>query len=83
MYSLTTKRLILAEGETTGHKHVLDTYSSMEYEKNSNNTCILLVDKGILTHEDHDRMVFSPGKYRGYNQVELNPMDGSVNRIFD
>ncbi|MBN8877760.1 MAG: hypothetical protein J0I32_09465 [Sphingobacteriales bacterium] len=83
MYSQTTRRLILAEGETSGHKHVLTANVNIEYEKKPPSTCILLTGTGILMHDEHDRMIFNAGKYRCYNQVEFNPMDGSVNRIFD
>jgi hypothetical protein len=28
-------------------------------------------------------MVFPKGKYRSYNQVEFNPFDNTVQRVFD
>jgi hypothetical protein len=43
----------------------------------------MLKNMGILTHDEHDRMVFEPGDYKSYNQVEFNPFDGTVNRVFD
>ncbi len=38
---------------------------------------------GVLTHDEHAKMVFEKGRYRSYNQVEFNPFDETVNRVFD
>jgi len=38
---------------------------------------------GILTHDEHDKMVFPKGNYKSYNQVEFNPFDNTVQRVFD
>jgi len=38
---------------------------------------------GVLTHDEHDRMVLEAGKYRSFNQVEFNPFDQTVSRVFD
>lgn len=78
-----TKRLVLGEGEVVGHKHVLDSKNTIEYETNNDSITFMLNEMGILTHDEHDRMVFEPGKYRSYNQVEFNPFDGTVSRVFD
>jgi hypothetical protein len=43
----------------------------------------MLKDLGVLTHDEHAKMVFEAGKYRSYNQVEFNPFDQTVNRVFD
>ncbi|OJV50972.1 MAG: hypothetical protein BGO31_10925 [Bacteroidetes bacterium 43-16] len=78
------KRLVLGEGETIGHKHVLDAPAGMEYERTDDHIRILLKGTGVLTHDEHDRMVFEAGSMlRSYNQVEFNPMDNTVNRVFD
>jgi len=78
------KRLVLGEGETIGHKHVLEVTAGMDYERSANHIRILLKGTGILTHDEHDRIVFDSGsKLRSYNQVEFNPMDNTVNPVFD
>lgn len=77
------KRLVLGEGETIGHKHVLESNTNIEYERLKDSIRIVLSEAGILTHDEHDRMVFPAGKYRSYHQVEFNPMDNSINRVFD
>lgn len=83
MYKNKSKRLVLGEGEAIGHKHVLESSKSISYEKPDDNIRLFLSGMGILTHDEHDRIVLDSGKYRSYNQVEFNPMDETVNRVFD
>lgn len=78
-----TKRLVLGEGETIGHKHVLQSKKDIDYEKNIRGITILLSGTGVLTHDEHDRIVLEPGQYRSYHQVEFNPMDGSIDWVTD
>jgi hypothetical protein len=77
------KRIVLGEGEIVGHKHILESKSDISYEQNENSISFMLNEMGILTHDEHDRMVFHPGNYRSYNQVEFNPFDQTVQRVFD
>ena len=83
------KRLCLGEGEhvsaTTGQliKHVLDSKKEIEYEMQGDTIKFMLKELGVLTHDEHDRMVFEPGVYRSTNQVEFNPLDQSIGRVFD
>lgn len=84
MKNQTTKRLVLGEGETIGHKHVLESNSGIVYSIEDDAIRILLQGTGVLTHDEHDRMVFEPGaKLHSYHQVEFNPMNGSISRVFD
>lgn len=83
-----TKRLILGEGEGVNeagqiHKHVLQSDADVMYERNTDSISFELKELGVLTHDEHDRIVFKPGLYRSYNQVEFNPMDSSISRVFD
>jgi hypothetical protein len=77
------KRIVLGEGEIIGHKHILESRTDMEYNQVDDSITFMLKDMGILTHDEHDKMVFKPGKYRSYNQVEFNPFDNTVQRVFD
>lgn len=83
MYKNKAKRIVLGEGETIGHKHVLDGDKQISYEKSDESIRLFLSGTGVLTHDEHDRIVLESGRYRSYNQVEFNPMDGTVNRVFD
>ncbi|MET4545683.1 hypothetical protein ABIE26_003001 [Pedobacter africanus] len=83
MYKHKSKRIVLGEGETIGHKHVLESAKHINYEKSDHSIRIFLSATGVLTHDEHDRIVIKRGRYRSYNQVEFNPMDGTINRVFD
>ena len=78
-----TKRLVLGEGEVVGHKHVLESKSDITYERTTDNIKFMLNGLGVLTHDEHDRMVFEKGTYYSFNQVEFNPFDNTVQRVFD
>lgn len=77
------KRIVLGEGEIIGHKHILESSKDIEWEQDENGISFMLKDMGILTHDEHAKMVFPKGNYRSYNQVEFNPFDNSVQRVFD
>ena len=77
------KRIVLGEGEIVGHKHILESKSDISFEKTDKSISFMLKSMGILTHDEHDRMVFSPGNYKSYNQIEFNPFDQTVQRVFD
>lgn len=78
-----TRKITLSEGETLGHKHVLESGSSFDYTIEADVLRFILKDTGLLTHDEHDRMVLAPGKFRRYHQFEFNPMDNSIGRVFD
>jgi hypothetical protein len=77
------KRIVLGEGEIVGHKHILESEKDIAYENSGDSIKFMLNSMGILTHDEHDRMVFEAGKYRSYNQVEFNPFDQTIQRVFD
>ncbi len=77
------KRSVLGEGEIIGHKHILESNSDISYQENSESIDFELKALGVLTHDEHAKMIFEKGKYRSYNQVEFNPFDETVNRVFD
>jgi hypothetical protein len=77
------KRIVLGEGEIIGHKHILESSQDIEYSEDSNGITFMLKSMGILTHDEHAKMVFPKGKYRSFNQVEFNPFDNTVSRVFD
>jgi len=83
-----SKRLILGEGEGRDangdiKKHVLDCTAEIEYEHDDRGITFMLKSMGILTHDEHAKMVFPLGRYRSYNQVEFNPFDQTISRVFD
>ena len=88
MATKTTKRLILGQGEGMDvdgqlKKHILDSTAEITYEEDGDAIKYMLAGMGILTHDEHDRIVMTPGKYRSYHQTEWNPLDGTMSRVFD
>jgi hypothetical protein len=83
MEKKTAKRIVLGEGEIVGHKHILESKKDISYVENGDSISFMLNEMGILTHDEHDRMVFPAGEYKSYNQVEFNPFDQTVQRVFD
>lgn len=77
------KRIVLGEGEIIGHKHILESKEDIEFEQIGDALFFELKTIGILTHDEHAKMIFPKGKYRSYHQVEFNPFDQTVSRIFD
>jgi hypothetical protein len=77
------KRIVLGEGEIIGHKHILESNSEIEYEQFGSTLAFELKSMGILTHDEHAKMLFPEGNYRSYHQVEFNPFDQTVSRVFD
>ncbi len=77
------KRIVLGEGEIAGHKHILESSKEMEFQLNSQSIDFVLKSLGVLTHDEHAKMILEAGQYRSYNQVEFNPFDNTVNRVFD
>lgn len=81
--TMKAKRICLGEGEVIGHKHIVESDKDIEYEVEENAIRFMLKGLGVLSHDEHDRMVFEAGKYHSYNQVEFNPLDETVSRVFD
>lgn len=78
-----TRRLVLDEDNANGRKHILESTGEMAVEETPNSTKITLSKDAILLHHRHDRMILGRGRYRCYHQVELNPMDSTIGRVFD
>ena len=79
-----TGRVILAEGEATGHAHVLEIPEGVTVEWVEGT----LVDRFHLpvamtvTHQEHDEVVLEPGDYELVHQFEC-PLPGVARRVLD
>lgn len=83
-----SKKLVLGEGEGRDaqgniNKHILECETDIEYQQSNDALAFELKSMGILTHDEHARMVFPAGKYVSYNQVEYDPFSGSITRVYD
>ncbi len=70
-------RLVLAEGELTGHAHVVEDPRARLAE--IRDEVFLVVDDGApvaLRHEEHDELKVEPGVYRVVQQRQLDSFEG-------
>ena len=74
---------ILAEGETTGHKHVI-TSPKMEIRQADNGRYYIhLEEEGKLTHEEHKTITIQPGDYEVINEREKDWFSLAVKKVVD
>jgi hypothetical protein len=73
-------RLVLAEGEMTGHAHVVDderaSLHSVDRAATRSATWFLRVEEGepvLLVHQEHDALSVLPGVYEVRRQREYVP----------
>ena len=82
-----TKSLVLAEGETTGHKHILDVpnLGDMDVYKLVDGSWLLSLKKdGVIIHEEHGNIVLPQMQdYIVYKKREKDWFSGAVRKIID
>src|SRR4051812_26848599 len=74
---------VLAEGETTGHKHVITVPSldDMEVRKTADGGYILtLRTEAKVSHEEHKELTIAPGTYYVGKEREVDHFAGSITR---
>lgn len=65
------KRIVLAEGETTGHAHVVAEPQVKWIEVKDTKERVLMSEVAFpVTHEEHDAHWFAPGQYLTVIQAE-------------
>lgn len=62
---------ILAYGEVTGHKHVMDVGEL--FETREGKLYLKLGKMGKLSHEEHKQITLPPGSYEVIRQREYSP----------
>jgi hypothetical protein len=67
------KRIVLAEGEATGHAHVLDAPEVEMFERGGVLFARIGVAGGTVKHEEHAPIKLEPGTYRIRRQREYSP----------
>lgn len=75
------KKLILAEGEVTGHFHRLSG-QLCEYQTGSERYVEVFEKDAELTHDEHDTLQIPEGKYRVLIQREVD-LVGEVRQVMD
>jgi len=74
------KDVVLAEGEVTGHKHVLTGQVLVSEFKG--NKYVELTETSSLTHQEHDDLEIPRGKYQVILQREADLL-GEVRQVMD
>jgi hypothetical protein len=77
-----TKSKVLAEGETTGHKHQLKGNQVQVYEF-QNEKYVQVLEPAELIHEEHQKLELEPGNYKVTNQREYSYLDNNIRRVAD
>ena len=81
---LTKENVILALGEVTGHKHVLQAQKSgIKVLHKDGATYFQLMEVTPLAHEDHKVAEIVPGIYRMTFEVDYNPLKRSLSQAKD
>lgn len=73
-------RLILAEGEATGHHHSVDCKTSGLFEL-CGKTVMVVSEPTMLAHQEHGEIEVAPGKYWVVRQREYTPQ--AIRRVMD
>ena len=81
-----TNNLVIAEGETTGHKHLLTIADIMDmeaYRLPDGAWSLHLKAEGVVTHEEHGTITLPAGDYKVYRKREKDWFMGAVRKIVD
>ena len=78
-------RLILAEGEATGHAHAITEAPGVELLEGEDGRLYLRVTgpEVELSHEEHATQTVLPGEYEVGQVVEVDPFERAVRRVMD
>lgn len=77
---------VLAEGETTGHKHVIQTSNPNDLEilKTSDGRYFFnLKSEGTVSHEEHNTIKIAPGKYEMKREREFDYFGMTTRKVID
>lgn len=76
------ERFTLAEGEATGHHHVL-TAPKIEIYDDGGQRYVNLASTGTLTHPEHGVITVEPGTYIEIREREFDYFQGEMRRVVD
>lgn len=66
------KKLVVAEGEVTGHKHLIESDNDFYFTKENNDYMVRILEPTPLKHEEHKTVVLEPADYRIVRQREYD-----------
>lgn len=77
---------VLAEGETTGHKHVITTENPNDLEilqTKDGRYFFNIKSGGTVTHEEHNPINIAPGKYEMKREREYDYFTQATRKVID
>lgn len=74
---------VLAEGETTGHKHKLVGQQVQVFEDSNQQKYIELKEPAQLVHEEHKPIDLDAGNYVVVHEREFEPFEQEIRRVAD
>ena len=74
--------IVLAEGETHGHAHVMDR-ASASMSMFGTDTFLEVLAPDIIKHEEHAPVTVPPGKYRVKRVQEVDPLSQEIRAVQD
>lgn len=76
---------VLAEGEHTGHKHVITTEpgSLLKIVEVDGTMYIETAGSATVTHEEHKPITLEPGKWMVVHEVEYDPFAKQIRQVVD
>lgn len=66
-------RIVLAEGEVTGHAHVAQGDVKLLHDPQLERTFLRVLTEGQVVHEEHDTIVLPAGTFEVRRQREYSP----------
>jgi len=76
------KRVVLAEGETTGHAHRINSTGAELFDLNGR-MFLKVVEPAMLTHEEHKHIEIDPGIYEVGRVREYDWLQKMERKVID
>ena len=78
-----TTQVCLAEGEATGHHHMLTCEDGIDVVLEAKEILFKIESPGTLTHQEHDLITIDPGIYRVSREQEFDHFARTAKRVVD
>lgn len=76
-------RHVLAEGEHTGHAHVIDADDQAELIREGERMLLRLTKPATVRHEEHNPVLLEPGVWEVGRVREVDHLNGLVRQVTD
>lgn len=85
MEKVASRTFVLAEGETTGHKHVIasETGTVDIYRSGSGEIYVAIDGKASVSHDEHSTIEIPSGTYKLGRQREYDYFEMKANQVID